>query len=242
MRLGLRPLRCLTALILWAVWSGGVLAQGQPASPDTPVTPLATDTDPQSDRTDPVLPNSTIEAPADAPQMLVAPILTVDQDELFSASAWGRRTQDTLENRGQTISAENDRLAAQLSQEEAALTQRRGVLDPAEFRRQAEAFDARATRVRRERAQAVKDLNDWAEADRNAFYRAALPMMGEVMQDRRAIAVLDRRTVFVSLDAIDITADLIARLDEELGDGEGQVPFPADAAQDTAPTETAPAE
>lgn len=174
----------------------------------------------------PDLPSRTIQTPADAIPMSQAPILTVDQDVLFAASDWGQRTQRVLDEEGSKIEAENERLAAQLSAEEASLTEQRGTLDPAEFRRLAEAFDTRATEVRRQRAQVVQDLNAWAEADRAAFYRAALPLMGEMMQERGAVAVLDRRTVFVSMDAIDMTQDLVRRLNADLGDGAGTVPMP----------------
>ncbi|MFC3629632.1 OmpH family outer membrane protein [Paracoccus angustae] len=173
----------------------------------------------------PELPSRTIRTPADSKPLAAAPILTVDQDRLFAASDWGKRTQRVLEEEGRKIEAENERLAAQLSDEEAELTRQRGTLDPAEFRKQAEAFDLRATEVRRERAKVVEDLNAWAETDRAAFYRAALPLMGEMMQERGAVAVLDRRTVFVSLDAIDLTQDLVVRLNTDLGDGAGTVPL-----------------
>lgn len=183
--------------------------------------------DPQQapQQTGPVLPSQTIETPSDAPSVPQTPILAVDQEALFSRSAWGLRTQRVLDDTGRTIEAENARLAAQLAAEEAALTDQRPTLDPAAFRALADAFDARATTIRRERAQVVEALNAWAEADRAAFYRAALPLMGEMMKERGAVAVLDRRTVFVSLDAIDMTGDLVARLDAALGDGEGQVPL-----------------
>lgn len=174
----------------------------------------------------PDLPTRTIQTPADAAPMAQAPILTVDQDVLFAMSDWGKRTQRVLDEEGSKIEAENERLAAQLSAEEAALTEQRGTMDPAEFRKQAEAFDTRATEVRRQRAQVVQDLNAWAEADRTAFYRAALPLMGDMMQERGAVAVLDRRTVFVSMDAIDMTQDLVQRLNVDLGDGTGTVPLP----------------
>lgn len=180
----------------------------------------------------PALPLQGAQAPADPVEVPASPIVTVDQDALFAKSAWGRRTQRMLEETGSAVAAENERLATQLATEEASLTDQRPSLDPAEFRRRAEAFDARATAVRRERAQVVDDLNDWAEADRAAFYRAALPLMGEMMAERGAVAVLDRRTVFVSLDAIDMTDALVARLDADLGDGDGAVPLTVPAGPD----------
>lgn len=183
-------------------WAGGAVAQDAPA-----------------------LPPRAIATSGEARPLATAPILTVDQDVLFASSDWGKRTKRVLEENGTRIEAENERLATQLSDEETALTQQRGTLDPAEFRKQAEAFDTRATAVRRERAKVVEDLNAWADSDRSAFYRAALPLMGEMMRERGAVAVLDRRTVFVSLDAIDLTQDLVARVNAELGDGAGAVPL-----------------
>jgi len=51
--------------------------------------------------------------------------------------------------------------------------------------------------------------------------------MAQVMQEYRAFAVLDFRSVLVSLDSIDITQQLIQRLDLVIGDGDGVVPLPA---------------
>jgi Skp family chaperone for outer membrane proteins len=183
--------------------------------------------------TPPVLPNSTIPSPEEAAES--APILTLDQEVLYLSSAWGLRAQARLEAKGEEVTAENDRLTQLLSSEEARLTEQRSTLPAAEFRELAESFDIRATRIRRERAQAVQDLNAWAEADRAAFFRAALPVMGQVMQDRGAVAVLDRRTIFVSLDAIDVTEQLVAALDDRIGDGEGVVPLPEPPPSEDAP-------
>ncbi|WP_408592240.1 OmpH family outer membrane protein [Paracoccus marcusii] len=183
--------------------------------------------------TPPVLPNSTIPSPEEAAES--APILTLDQEVLYLSSAWGLRAQARLEAKGKEVTAENDRLTQLLSSEEARLTEQRSTLPAAEFRELAESFDIRATRIRRERAQAVQDLNAWAEADRAAFFRAALPVMGQVMQDRGAVAVLDRRTIFVSLDAIDVTEQLVAALDDRIGDGEGVVPLPEPPPSEDAP-------
>lgn len=158
-------------------------------------------------------------APAQSLAAPQSPVLTVDQNRLFALSAWGRRAQADLEAEGQKIAAEHERIAAALSAEEESLTAQRQSLEPAEFRTLAEAFDSRATEIRRERAQVVEDLNARAEADRDAFYQAAFPVMAEMMHERGALAVLDRRTVFISVDAIDITDDLVERLDASLGSG-----------------------
>ncbi|MDP5307790.1 OmpH family outer membrane protein [Paracoccus spongiarum] len=213
--------------LLWLVLALGLAT---PAAAQQPQPPVELDDPTGPTPPDATIPSRTIPTNGADPSDPTAAVLTIDQERLYAESAWGRRALRELEEQGARIADENERQAAQLSEEEAELTRQRTALDPAEFRRRAEAFDSRATAVRRERAQAVQDLNAAADADRAAFYQAALPIMGEVMQDRGAVAVLDRRTVFISLDAIDITSDLIRRLDASLGDGAGrQKPAPGAA-------------
>lgn len=199
-----------------AICLTGFLLATAPAVAQQETAPSAVPPETVQDET---LPSSTIEADRDTTALPLTPILTIDQVQLFARSAWGRRSQAQIEEYGRMIAAENDRISQQLSDEEAQLTQQRKTLDPAEFRKRAEAFDARATEIRRARAEVLQDLDNKAEADRAAFYQAALPLMGEMMQARGAVAVLDRRTVLISLDAINITDDLIQRIDTTIGDG-----------------------
>lgn len=225
------------AILAAVLWLAGPVAAQQPEA-DLPL-PAAgpQEAGPGDPQLPPVaapsaLPTTTVPGPGDLAEN--APILTLDLDILYVNSAWGTRAQAQLEAEGAKVAAENERLTRLLSSEEAALTEQRATLDAARFRELAEAFDLRATRIRRERAQAVQDLNSWAESDRAAFFRDALPFMGQIMQERGAVAVLDRRTVFVSLDAIDVTQQLIEMLDDRIGDGEGAVPLPAPPASDAA--------
>lgn len=151
-------------------------------------------------------------------------VLAIDPDRLYAGSAWGRRAQAMLEGIAAEIAAENERLERQFTAEEQALTETRDSLAPDEFRRRAEAFDASAQEVRRERAEALRDLADRAEAERNAFLDAAVPVMAQVMEEAGASVLLDRRTIFLADERIDITAEVLTRIDSEIGDGAGRVP------------------
>lgn len=159
--------------------------------------------------------------PADAPASLALrqAVLTVDQEALYAGSAWGRRSQAEIEALSAQVSADNDRAFADLSAEEEALTEARATLPPDAFRARATAFDERVTQVRREREAAARSVALTAENDRQRFFQAAAPVLGRVMKDRGALLVLDQRTVLFSDASIDVTAEVIARLDADLGDG-----------------------
>ena len=63
-----------------------------------------------------------------APGAVVSPILTVDQEDLFTQSAFGRRIRAELEEASRALAAENRRMEAELTAEERTLTDRRGSL------------------------------------------------------------------------------------------------------------------
>ena len=188
-----------------------------------------------------------VEAPGAPAGSAVLPVITLDQDMLYLNSKWGQRVQADLERQGREIAAENDRLEKQFADEERELTQLRATLPPEEFRTRADAFDTRVVEVRRERANAARELQNRANEERGAFFRAALPVLAAMMRERGAVAVLDRNSVFVAAESIDVTEALIQRLDASIGAGPAdpaatpQVPaLPAPAPEEPEPA-TAPA-
>lgn len=179
-----------------------------------------------------------------------APILVVDQDDLFSRSAFGRQLRAELEEASRALSAENRQLEAELTAEERALTDRRGAMPVEEFRQLAADFDAKVVRIRTEREARGRELNRRVDQARKQFLQAALPVLEQVVTEAGAVTMLDSRMVLLSSQAINVTDLVIARLDATLGDGRAgagsgdpaAAPGDAGAAEGPAPTgEAAPA-
>ncbi len=169
---------------------------------------------------------------ADAPAVQ-SPILTLDQDRLFAETLWGQRAEARIEAASAELAAENRRIEAELTAEEKALTEKRATMPAEEFRVAADAFDAKVTEIRRAQDQKARAIGQLQEAERQRFYTAALPVMGEVLRSRGAVAVLDSRAIFLAADVIDITGEMIARIDTALGAG-ADVPLP-DPAEEADP-------
>ncbi len=168
-------------------------------------------------------------------------IITINQQALFMRSHWGRRVQAEADAQSVQIEAENDRLVSQFAAEEQALTALRGSLPPDEFRARADEFDKRVVAVRRERDTMKVALQADAENERAAFFRAALPVLAQVMQERGAVVVLDQSAIFVAAQSIDVTDLLIERLDREIGAGPAQ-PAPSGTANPAEAPENGSAE
>lgn len=153
---------------------------------------------------------------AEAPQ---SPILTLDQDRLFSETLWGKRAAERIETASAELAAENRRIEAELIAEERALTDKRAEMPSEDFRAAAEAFDARVTEIRQTQDAKTREIGQMREAERQRFYAEALPVMSEVLRDRGAVAVLDNRAIFLAADVIDVTDEMIQRIDVAIGAG-----------------------
>jgi Skp family chaperone for outer membrane proteins len=148
-----------------------------------------------------------------------APILTIDQNRLFAETMFGKASLARLKAGEDALLAENLQIEQGLEAEERALTEQRAVLPPEEFRVLADAFDQKVEAVRAAQRTKYTDLTAAHEADQQRFIQVALPTIGQIMQERGAVVVVDKQTVVVSLKQIEVTDIVIARLDAAIGDG-----------------------
>jgi Skp family chaperone for outer membrane proteins len=155
------------------------------------------------------------QAPAPAlPQVeLPPPVLTIDADRLLAESELGRAVAAEVDEAARRLAEENRRIEADLLSEERALTERRGMMSPDEFRPLADAFDEKVQRLRAEQDEKERALADLREDGRQRFFRQAVPILSEILREQGALVLLDRRDVFLSADAVDITDLAIARID-----------------------------
>ncbi|MEL6451368.1 MAG: OmpH family outer membrane protein [Pseudomonadota bacterium] len=158
-------------------------------------------------------------ASATVAQDLRSPILTIDSDRLYRASAFGMRVLEEIESQTRALIEENQTLEQQLEDEERALTEQRADMTPEEFRVLADAFDARVQAIRAEREAKGQEIAAQLEDNRDRFLEAAAPVLEAIMRDAGAAVVLERRSVFISANVIDITEQAIKRINDVLGDG-----------------------
>ncbi|ASM72515.1 MULTISPECIES: OmpH family outer membrane protein [Roseobacteraceae] len=161
-------------------------------------------------------------APTPAPAQRSAvqtPILTIDTERLFSQSAFGLRVAREIEERGAALSAENRSIEAELGAEEQELTEKRSAMEPGAFRVLADAFDQKVQDTRRAQEAKGRELSQLLEKEQIAFLNTAAPILESLMRDSGAGVILERRSVFLSANAIDITDAAIARINTALGDG-----------------------
>ena len=168
-------------------------------------------------------------------------ILTISSDRLFADSAFGQRIAREIEADGTVLAAENRRIESELTAEELDLTERRTSMDPDEFRKLADAFDAKVQTIRSVQDGKARALAQRRDEARVAFFEALRPVLAGVMQDTGAGVILERSSVFLSANATDITELAIERIDAKIGDGQGLLSGRPQTPDTTPEPEQAPA-
>ena len=167
-----------------------------------------------------------LAGPAMAQQVNPPQILTLDQDRLYSASLYGKALEAKSLAATQDLAVENRKIEADLSAEEAALTTQRQAVSAADFAKLATDFDARVEKIRGQQETKATALATNRDAGRKQFFDAAVPLLAELMRKLGAYAILNRSSVVLSFDSIDVTDRAIAALDAQLGDGTKAIPTP----------------
>ncbi|WP_323770254.1 OmpH family outer membrane protein [Antarctobacter sp.] len=160
------------------------------------------------------------------PAVPKTPILVIEFERVFSESAFGIRVNSEIEQAGRAIATENRRIEAELTEEERGLTDLRPTLAPEEFRKLADAFDEKVQRLRDEQDAKARALGARTDEARRRFLTVAQPVLEGLLREAGAALILERRTVLVAADAIDITDRTIARIDQQIGDGAPEDPTP----------------
>jgi Skp family chaperone for outer membrane proteins len=146
-------------------------------------------------------------------------ILTLDDERLFSGSAFGKAVIARQDAESRALIDENRKIEAALEAEEKDLTSRRAAMPREEFAPLSEAFNEKVEGIRKAQDAKTRELQRRFDSDRQRFLEVARPILAEVMAARGAVAIIDSRAVFVGFGNIDITDAAIAQLDAAMKEG-----------------------
>ena len=165
--------------------------------------------------------------------LLASPVVTLDQDALFSNSAFGQRVQRALEKDRAALAQENRRIEAALVQEELQLTQIREETPPGTFAEMADAFDRKVQQMREAQDSKSVQLQQRLDRERQTFLNEAGPVLAELVRRRGAYVVIDRNAILLAFDGVDITTEAVAAIDAAIGSGDTEQLTPSPSQRPT---------
>lgn len=175
-----------------------------------------------------------------AQQLPAAVIVTVDSQEMIAASAAAKAAQAELKPKGDQLVARLNQLRTSLSAEDKTLrdTQPQQGAAPAAitaWQAKVKDFDTRRQQADAElqrRQQEIQAAEQWVIKQ---ITDASAPIVSTIMRERGANIAVDERVTLQHAASIDITADVLARLDKALPKVSVTPPAPPAAAPGAAP-------
>ena len=141
-------------------------------------------------------------------------VLFVDPEAVLQNSESGQAVLEEIESDRAALVAETESLSAAFEEEERELTELRETLPRPEFQALAEEFDTRVRRVRAEQDQKAAELTRRSEARRRQFFSDLNALYAQFLRESGASAIIDIRSVILANRVLDITPQVIARIDE----------------------------
>ncbi len=139
-------------------------------------------------------------------------VFIVNPERVFSDSDLGARIRDELNELARQAAAENDRITAELVAEEQDLAKRRPDMNIDDFRAEADAFDQRVQQIRADRDAKEREIAQAGQTARANFNEQARDVIGQVLLSRGGVVVLDSRSVYLAVSAVDITQEVIGQM------------------------------
>lgn len=145
------------------------------------------------------------------------PILVLNQERLLRTSKAGQALLRKETQLKEGHRNEGLQLDKELESEELELTRMRDELVTEEFDKLAIKFDAKVVAVRRDHQEKTERLATELEDMRKSFFTDIIPIVAEIMRERGASLVFEQRNVLFTGPDVDITAEVIDRLDRQAG-------------------------
>ncbi|WP_156256295.1 OmpH family outer membrane protein [Sandarakinorhabdus oryzae] len=162
-----------------------------------------------------------VSAPVLAQQLPAAVIVTVDRQEMIANSAAAKAAQAELKPKADALGARLNQLRTSLGAEEKTLrdTQPAQGAAPAAiqaWQAKVRDFDARRQQADQELQRRQAELQQSEQWVVKQINDGAQPVISQIMRERGANIAVDEQVTIQHAAAVDITADVIARLDKAL--------------------------
>lgn len=149
-------------------------------------------------------------------------VLFVDADRVLAESAVGQSVEAQLTTISQTILGELEATGGSLAQEQAQLQAEVSALTPeaiqqnADLTARVQGFETRAQAFQVQQAQAQADVQATQSAALRTIFEALGPQLEALRSERGAAAILNTTAAAAIDPTLDVTNDVIARLNQVL--------------------------
>ncbi len=157
-----------------------------------------------------------LAAPVAVAQTAAANILVVDTVRIQEQSSAAKSMQTQIRDFEKKLQAQAKSAEEKLKAEEVGLKQQQTLLAPEQFDIKRREFETKVGDEQRKLQEAQQNMQDAVRAAQTKLLKALEPILKELMTERGANLMVDRRMVLTSSESLDVTASVIERLNKKV--------------------------
>ena len=140
----------------------------------------------------------------------------LDFKYVLNESTAGKKAQDTLKKRLDKGVNELKTKEKSLQEEEKKIIQQKKIIKPEEYKKKVKQLRTKVSSLQNERNKLLNDIAKKRSKARNELLKNLNPIIEEFMKEKRIRMVVDKKSLLLADQNLDITKDIIERLNKKL--------------------------
>ena len=135
---------------------------------------------------------------------------------VLNESVAGKKAQDFLKKELENGLKKLKEKESKIQEEEKKIIQQKKLITPEEYKKKVTELRNKVSSLQKERNSLLESISENRKKARNELLKNLNPILKEYMKEKNIRMVLDKKSILLSDEKLDITQDIIKRLNEKL--------------------------
>ena len=135
---------------------------------------------------------------------------------VLNESVAGKKAQDFLKKKLENGLKKLKEKESKIQEEEKKIIQQKKLITPEEYKKKVTELRNKVSSLQKERNSLLESISENRKKARNELLKNLNPILKEYMKEKNIRMVLDKKSILLSDEKLDITQDIIKRLNEKL--------------------------
>ena len=140
----------------------------------------------------------------------------VDFAKILNESKAGKQAQDFLKKKFETDTQKQAKLEKSLRAKEKELISQKKVITNEEYKKKTEALRAEVRKFQESRSNSINKISKMRNKYKLELLKTLNPIIADYMKEKKIRLVLDKKSILLGDNNLDITKDIIAALNKKL--------------------------
>ena len=140
----------------------------------------------------------------------------IDFKYILNNSEAGKKAQKTLKNKLDNGFKDLKEKEKKILDEEKKIIQQKKIISQEEYKKQVSALRNKVSSLQKERSNLVNKISKQRAKARNELLKNLNPIIKEYMQEKKIRMVIDKKSLLLADENLDLTKEIISRLNKKL--------------------------